>query len=177
MPQIGELGPGVWLASGFGGHGLNTTAMAGDLLGRAVVEGDQTWRQFTPFELVWAGGVLGSAAAQVRVWVKRVSDAFEERRAKARELVYRQAREKAREAELAQAAAAPQSPAAPDASAAAFDGPAAPVRYVAPSSSAESETAQEPQPQSSEQAAPRPRRRRKRTQASAQSTVEHDAEA
>jgi vacuolar-type H+-ATPase subunit I/STV1 len=131
-----------------------------------VVEGDQTWRQFTPFELVWAGGVLGSAAAQVRVWVKRVSDAIEERRAKARELAYRQAREKAREAELAQAEPA-----------AALDGPAAPVRYVAPSSLAESETAQVPQPQSSEQAAPRPRRRRKRTQASAQDTVEHDAEA
>ena len=177
MPQIGELGPGVWLASGFGGHGLNTTAMAGDLLARAVVEGDQTWRQFTPFELVWAGGVLGSAAAQIRVWVKRASDAIGERRAKARELAYRQAREKAREAELAQAAAAPQSPAAPDEPAAALDGPAAPVRYVAPSSSAESETAQESQSQSSEKAAPRPRRRRKRTQASARSAVEHDAEA
>ncbi len=34
MPQIGELGPGVWLASGFGGHGLNTTAMAGNIIAR-----------------------------------------------------------------------------------------------------------------------------------------------
>ena len=40
MPQIGELGPGVWLASGFGGHGLNTTAMAGNIVARAIVEGD-----------------------------------------------------------------------------------------------------------------------------------------
>ena len=48
MPQIGELGPGVWLASGFGGHGLNTTAMAGNLIARAIVKGDHTWRQFTP---------------------------------------------------------------------------------------------------------------------------------
>ncbi len=40
MPQIGELGPGVWLASGFGGHGLNTTAMAGNIIARAIVEGD-----------------------------------------------------------------------------------------------------------------------------------------
>src|ERR1700757_5375975 len=71
MPQIGELGPGVWLASGFGGHGLNTTAMGGNLIARAIVEADQTWRQFTPFELVWAGGVFGRAAAQIRVWVKR----------------------------------------------------------------------------------------------------------
>jgi gamma-glutamylputrescine oxidase len=101
MPQIGELGPGVWLASGFGGHGLNTTAMAGNIIARAIVEGDQTWRQFTPFELVWAGGVFGRAAAQMRVWIKRLRATVEERRAKARELAHRQVRE----AELAKQAA------------------------------------------------------------------------
>ena len=100
MPQIGELGPGVWLASGFGGHGLNTTAMAGNIIARAIVEGDVTWRQFTPFELVWAGGAFGRAAAQTRVWIKRLRDRIEERRAKARELAHRQARD----AETAQAA-------------------------------------------------------------------------
>jgi gamma-glutamylputrescine oxidase len=93
MPQIGELGPGVWLASGFGGHGLNTTAMAGNLIARAVVEGDHTWQKFTPFELVWAGGVLGRAAAQMRVWIKRLRDRFAERDARAREAVQRKARE------------------------------------------------------------------------------------
>jgi hypothetical protein len=91
MPQIGELAPGVWLASGFGGHGLNTTAMAGNIIARAVVEGDETWRRFTPFELVWAGGILGRAAAQTRVWVKRLRDAIAERRAHAREIAHRQA--------------------------------------------------------------------------------------
>jgi gamma-glutamylputrescine oxidase len=95
MPQIGELGPGVWLASGFGGHGLNTTAMAGNIIARAIVDGDQTWRQFTPFELVWAGGVFGRGVAQMRVWIKRLRDAVEERRAKARELAHRQARDAA----------------------------------------------------------------------------------
>ena len=70
MPQIGELAPGLWLASGFGGHGLNTTAMAGNLIARAIVDGDQTWRQFTPFELVWAGGILGRATAQMYYWIK-----------------------------------------------------------------------------------------------------------
>ncbi|MGB6536849.1 MAG: FAD-dependent oxidoreductase [Xanthobacteraceae bacterium] len=93
MPQIGELAPGVWLASGFGGHGLNTTAMAGNLIARAVLHGDETWRQFTPFELVWAGGVLGRAAAQMRVWTKRVSDAMAERRAHARDIAQRHARQ------------------------------------------------------------------------------------
>ena len=93
MPQIGELGPGVWLASGFGGHGLNTTAMAGNIVARAIVKGDETWRQFTPFELVWAGGALGRVAAQARVFIKRLRDRIGERRAKARELVRRQAHE------------------------------------------------------------------------------------
>jgi gamma-glutamylputrescine oxidase len=82
MPQIGELGSGVWLASGFGGHGLNTTALAGNLIARAVVDADQTWRQFTPFELVWAGGLLGRAAVQVRVWIRRLTEAVAERRAR-----------------------------------------------------------------------------------------------
>jgi gamma-glutamylputrescine oxidase len=94
MPQIGELGPGVWLASGFGGHGLNTTAMAGNLVVRALVDGDETWRQFTPFELVWAGGMLGRAVAQMRVLTKRLLDAQAERRLHAREGVARQAHER-----------------------------------------------------------------------------------
>ncbi len=93
MPQIGELGPGLWLASGFGGHGLNTTAMAGNLIARAIVEGDQTWRQFAPFELVWAGGIFGRATAQMYYWMKRVRDAIAERRARAAEMAHRRARE------------------------------------------------------------------------------------
>ncbi len=85
MPQIGDLGPGVWLASGFGGHGLNTTAIAGNLIARAILDGDETWRQFSPFELVWAGGILGRAAAQMFCWFKRGREAVAERRARARE--------------------------------------------------------------------------------------------
>ena len=109
MPQIGELGPGVWLASGFGGHGLNTTAMAGNLIARAIVEGDQTWRQFSPFELVWAGGIAGRVAMQMRVWIKRFRDRIAERRAHAREIAHRQARDAellAQETARAQEAAA-----------------------------------------------------------------------
>jgi gamma-glutamylputrescine oxidase len=103
MPQIGELGPGVWLASGFGGHGLNTTAMAGNLIARAIVSGDQAWREFTPFELVWAGGFLARAGVQVRNWITRYTDRIEQRRAKARELAHIRAREaeKVRQAEEA----------------------------------------------------------------------------
>jgi hypothetical protein len=64
MPQIGEVSSGLWLASGFGGHGFNTTALAGNLIARAIIEGDKTWQAFSPFELVWAGGIAGRAVAQ-----------------------------------------------------------------------------------------------------------------
>jgi glycine/D-amino acid oxidase-like deaminating enzyme len=71
MPQIGELERGVWVASGFGGHGLNTTAMGGELVARGIVDGDETWRLFAPYELVWAGGRLGAALAQSIYWGSR----------------------------------------------------------------------------------------------------------
>src|SRR5260370_22566985 len=54
MPQIGEVSGGLWLASGFGGHGINTTAMAGNIFAQAIVEGDDTWRLFAPFDLLLA---------------------------------------------------------------------------------------------------------------------------
>jgi glycine/D-amino acid oxidase-like deaminating enzyme len=65
MPQIGEMQPGLWVASGFGGHGLNTTAMAGNLIARAIVEGSKAWQHFEPFEMVWAGGPFGRVAAKI----------------------------------------------------------------------------------------------------------------
>jgi hypothetical protein len=79
MPQIGEFSRGLWLAGGFSGHGLNTTAMAGELLGRGIVEGDQTWRLFSPYDLVWAGGTFGRAAVQAMYWKTRISDLFDAR--------------------------------------------------------------------------------------------------
>src|SRR5258708_29929134 len=68
MPQIGEVQSGVWLASAFGGQGLNTSAMAGNLIARAIVEGDDTWRRFLPFELVWAGGRVGRTGGRATPW-------------------------------------------------------------------------------------------------------------
>jgi gamma-glutamylputrescine oxidase len=75
MPQIGEMSDGVWLASGFAGHGLNTTAMAGELVARGIVEDDDTWRLFAPYELVWAGGRAGAAVAQGLYWWRGAVDA------------------------------------------------------------------------------------------------------
>jgi gamma-glutamylputrescine oxidase len=74
MPQIGEISPGLWIASGFGGQGINTTAMAGMLIARGIAERDQTWRLFSPYELVWAGGALLRAAVQVSYWASRAGE-------------------------------------------------------------------------------------------------------
>jgi glycine/D-amino acid oxidase-like deaminating enzyme len=62
MPQIGQLRKGLWVASGFGRQGLNTSAMAGQLIARAILWGDERWRLFSPFELVYAGGATGRVA-------------------------------------------------------------------------------------------------------------------
>jgi gamma-glutamylputrescine oxidase len=91
MPQIGEVTPGVWVAGAFGSHGLNTTAMAGDLIARAIVERDDRWRLFSAYELVWAGGRIGPAAAQVVYWSMQLRDALEERLARRREAARRRA--------------------------------------------------------------------------------------
>jgi gamma-glutamylputrescine oxidase len=85
MPQIGEVTPGIWLASAFGGHGINTTAMAGMLVARGLVDGDDTWRLFLPYELIWAGGIGGRAAAQIAYWVRRTSESVAMRSAQRRE--------------------------------------------------------------------------------------------
>jgi glycine/D-amino acid oxidase-like deaminating enzyme len=69
MPQIGQLRKGLWVASGFGRQGLNTSAMAGQLIARSILWGDERWRLFSPFELVWAGGPTGRVVGQlVGIW-------------------------------------------------------------------------------------------------------------
>ena len=68
MPQIGEVTPGVWYAMGFGGHGMNTTTMAGELIAGAIAENDDRYRLCAPFGLSPTGGPLGAAAAPLTYW-------------------------------------------------------------------------------------------------------------
>jgi glycine/D-amino acid oxidase-like deaminating enzyme len=101
MPQIGQLRRGLWVASGFGRQGLNTTAMAGLLIARSILWGDERWRLFSPFELVWAGGATGRAAGYAIGMWERGSSAAAGALARYRERV--RAQERVREARLAQA--------------------------------------------------------------------------
>ncbi|NEW90550.1 FAD-binding oxidoreductase [Rhodopseudomonas sp. BR0M22] len=64
MPQIGELRPGLWVASGFGRNGLATTAIAARLIVRGLTHADERVRLFAPFDLVWAGGRIGRIVGQ-----------------------------------------------------------------------------------------------------------------
>jgi glycine/D-amino acid oxidase-like deaminating enzyme len=101
MPQIGEINRGVWVAGGFGGHGLNTTAMAGELIARGVVESDETWRLFTPYELVWAGGGFGRTVMSTIFLGRRPVELAAGALARYRErALARQIQKRARRAEL-----------------------------------------------------------------------------
>jgi glycine/D-amino acid oxidase-like deaminating enzyme len=101
MPQIGQLRKGLWVASGFGRQGLNTSAMAGQLIARSILWGDERWRLFSPFELVWAGGPIGRVAGQIVGLWGRGSSAAAGVLARHRERA--RAKERIREARLAEA--------------------------------------------------------------------------
>jgi len=76
MPQIGQLRRGLWVASGFGRQGLNTSALAGQLIARSILWGDDRWRLFSPFELVWAGGTTGRVAGHfISLWARGAASA------------------------------------------------------------------------------------------------------
>ena len=101
MPQVGQLRKGLWVASGFGRQGLNSSAMAGQLIARSILWGDERWRLFSPFELVWAGGPIGRVAGQIVGAWGRGSSAAAGMLARHRERA--RAKERVREARLAEA--------------------------------------------------------------------------
>ncbi|HEY0330949.1 MAG TPA: FAD-binding oxidoreductase [Rhodopseudomonas sp.] len=106
MPQIGQLQRGLWVASGFGRQGLNTTAMAGQLIADGLLAGDERWKAFSPFELVWAGGRIGRVAGQLIGSALRGRAAMHgllarrRERARARDLINEVRRQMARSAAL-----------------------------------------------------------------------------
>lgn len=82
MPLIGGDGQGQWWATAFGGHGMNTTAMGGMLLARAIAAKDDEYRRFAPFTPEWAGGPFGRAAVQLGYWGMQIRDRIDERRSR-----------------------------------------------------------------------------------------------
>lgn len=82
MPLIQQPKDRLWIATAFGGHGLNTTAMAGSLVASAITEEDSRWRDFSDYDLLWNGGILGQAAVQLSYWWMQAKDSFLESRAR-----------------------------------------------------------------------------------------------
>ncbi len=74
MPLIRELAPGLWVNSAFGGHGLNTTTLGGELVASAIVDGDHRWKLLAPFAPRWVGGAFGPLAAQAIYGRNRLQD-------------------------------------------------------------------------------------------------------
>jgi len=125
MPQLGEITPGLWLLSGFGGHGINTAAMGGEMLARAIVDNDRSWQMFSPFALVWAGGAFGRAAQPLVGWSHRTREAVEGVLARRRDA-------KRRRAEAAKAAPAAAAPPATTFAAPAIEPVAEPIAAMEP---------------------------------------------
>lgn len=105
MPQIGEMQPGLWVASGFSGHGVNTTAMAGNLIARGIVDKDDTWQLFAPYELVWAGARTGRVMARALYLGRKQAEVAKAAWARSRE---RAARRKGQKAAAAAAQKVPE---------------------------------------------------------------------
>ncbi len=80
MPLIGRDAEGQWFATAFGGHGLNTTAMAGLILASAIADGDDSYRRFVPFAPQWAFGQLGRLGVQGSYWLMQIKDKRDESR-------------------------------------------------------------------------------------------------
>lgn len=74
MAQIGQLKPGVWYATGFGGHGVGPTTAAGEILAGAISGRSQDYRLFQPWGLPWNGGIFGPTGAQFSYWWYQAKD-------------------------------------------------------------------------------------------------------
>jgi gamma-glutamylputrescine oxidase len=81
MPLIGRTQPGVWHVFGFGGRGMNTTAIGGRVIAEGILGTSDRYRLYEPFSLAWSGGPFGVAAAQLTYWTYQALDLARERQA------------------------------------------------------------------------------------------------
>ena len=80
MPQVGEIEPGLWACTAFGGHGVAQTAAGADAVAAGIAHEDDRWRLFAPFGTAWAGGALGRVGTQLVYWKLQASDWWDEKR-------------------------------------------------------------------------------------------------
>lgn len=81
MPLLGHRGDGLWHATGFGGHGMAPTTLAGEVIAEAMQGDTQRLEAFARWQPVWAGHQLGRLAAQLTYWAYQMRDAMASRAA------------------------------------------------------------------------------------------------
>ncbi len=81
MPLVGRLEEGVWYCMGFGGHGMNTTAIGGRVIAEGITGATDRYQLFAALGLPWNGGYAGLAAAQLTYWSYQVMDFMREQAA------------------------------------------------------------------------------------------------
>lgn len=79
MPLLGRTEEGLWYALAFGGHGMATTTLAGEVLSEALCGNGQRLAEFRPWAPVWAGGLLGRAVGQGIYWRAQLRDLWRQR--------------------------------------------------------------------------------------------------
>lgn len=80
MPQVGEIAPGLWVCSAFGGHGVAQTAAGADAVVAGILGDPSRVQLFAPFGTSWAGGPFGRAATQLAYWGLQMRDWWDETR-------------------------------------------------------------------------------------------------
>lgn len=82
MPQVGQIAPAVWVSVGFGRQGINTAAVAGLTIARAIVEKNETVRLFEPFLSRRTFGPLARLRQRYDLWRQARQDRSDEKAAR-----------------------------------------------------------------------------------------------
>lgn len=80
MPLLGRNPEGIWYALAFGGHGMATTTLAGEIMAEALCGDGRRLAEFERWPPVWAGGLLGRAVGQGMYWRAQLRDRWRERK-------------------------------------------------------------------------------------------------
>ncbi len=76
MPLLGRSPEGLWYGLAFGGHGMATTTLAGEVLAEAICGNGARLEAFARWQPLWAGGMLGRGVVQSKYWWLQLKDAL-----------------------------------------------------------------------------------------------------
>jgi gamma-glutamylputrescine oxidase len=79
MPILGRSPEGLWHGLAFGGHGMATTTLSGEVLAEAMGGAGERLEAFQRWKADWAGGLCGRAVVQGRYWWLQACDAWRDR--------------------------------------------------------------------------------------------------